>query len=698
MRKFSILLALVSLVSCSGSKAKTEAPQPASDDPFVWLEEVEGEKALAWVKEQNAESHKQFEKDARFRLIESPIRKIMLAKDRIPTPVYRAGHVYNFWQDEKNVRGLWRRTSVEQYRKKFPKWDVILDLDKLAKAENENWVWKGADCLEPKRERCILALSRGGKDAVVAREFDVATKSFVENGFELPEAKMRFSWVNENALLVGTDFGAGSLTLSGYPRILKYWTRGQKIDDAKTVFETEKEDMIVTPWTAFRPEGNVTFVVRRPKFFEEEVHVFDPETLDLKRLDLPKDSKVEEAFDGRAIVFLRSDWTVRGNRFAAGSLVAVPLADAGQTPELIYAPTPRQAIQRVAATRSHLYVDLLDNVSSRILRFERRPEGWKPSQVKIPDLMNASTMTGGAHDDFAMVQTESFIVPTTISELSGLKVKGKLKQLPARFEGEQFVAKQFEATSKDGTKVPYFVIHDKGIRFDGSNPTILYGYGGFKISITPNYLSVTGKSWLERGGVYAVANIRGGGEFGPAWHQAALKEKRQKAFDDFVAVAEDMIKRKITSPKRLGAKGGSNGGLLMGAMMTQRPDLFNAIVCAVPLLDMIRYTKLLAGHSWIAEYGDPDIAAEREYILKYSPYQNVRADKKYPEVFFVTSTKDDRVHPGHARKMVAKMESMGHKVHYFENIEGGHGAAANINQKIRMNALEYTYFSQRLGL
>lgn len=699
MKRLLLVLATASLAACSSVKKNGNAPTgPILDDPYLSLENIESPESLAWVKRHNEKSLPTFEHDPRYKPIEGALRKIMLAQDRIPQPTLAGGYVYNFWQDGKHVRGLYRRATLAEYARAKPKWELLLDLDRLAAEENENWVWKTPICLRPHYDRCLLQLSRGGKDAVVIREFDVEKREFVKDGFNLPEAKSGVAWASRDAIAVGTDFGPGSATLSGYPRLLKFWKRGEPLSQARKVLEVGEKDMAATPFSSFRPEGTYVFLRRTPSFFEEEVSLLNPVTLEAAKLPLPADANVQEVFDGRLLFELRSDWIIRGNRFVAGSLVSLKLDSLDEAPELVYEPGLRGSIEGVSATKNFVYVTALENVAGQIFQLEHGPQGWSSHQVALPPFMRVSVAADDAFGDVYLTGYEGFLTPPTVAEMAGLKIKRVLKQMPARFAAGRFVVKQYEATSRDGTRVPYFAIHAKGLKYTGKTPTILYGYGGFEIPITPNYLSVAGKVWLERGGVFALANIRGGGEFGPRWHQAALKENRQRAYDDFAAVAEDLIGRKITSPAKLGITGRSNGGLLMGVMLTQRPELFNAIVCGVPLLDMLRYTKLLAGHSWMAEYGNPEVSAEREAILRYSPYQNARPGVAYPKVFFMTSTKDDRVHPGHARKMVARLEEQGHDVYYFENTEGGHGAAANLEQKIRMYALEYTYFSQRLGL
>lgn len=692
MRKFLSLVLVGACLSCSTSQ------HDAKNDSFLWLEDVEGKAALDWVKARNEKSLGTFEKDALFKKFERPIRKILLAKDRIPAPTYRDGYVYNFWQDEKKVRGVWRRTSLSEYRKTEPRWQILLDLDKLAATEKENWVWAAPVCLKrPSLRRCLVRLSRGGKDAAVVREFDLESKSFVKGGFSLPEAKTRVDWLDENNLIVGTDFGAGSQTLSGYARVMKLWKRGEALENAKTVFEVKTSDVSADIDTYSNTHGKLVLLTRWISFFEQESFVFNAQTKALVKLPIPNDVRVVDVFDGHLFVIPRTPWKTADQVFAAGSLVALSAENLNAKPELVYEPNDRTALRAVDAAKDALYVAVLENVKGKLWRITRGEKGWLREPVKLKQNGTVSVVSADGYESTVLLQYESFLTPTTIFKYDG-KTPVAIKRLPHRFDATPMEVSQHQAISRDGTKIPYFIIHKKGLKLNGVNPTILYGYGGFEISLSPSYLGVIGATWLTRGGVYAIANIRGGGEFGPRWHQAALRENRQTGFDDFAAVAENLSSRKITSARHLGISGGSNGGLLVGATFTQRPDLIGAAVCKVPLLDMLRYTKLLAGHSWIGEYGDPENSKVREALLAYSPYQALKKEKRYPRVFFITSTKDDRVHPGHARKMAAKMESQGHDLYYFENIEGGHGAAANIDQRIRMTSLELTYLSRQLGL
>ena len=667
----------------------------AENDPYLWLEEVEGEKALAWVRERNARSQGRLEKDERYAPTEKAIREIVLAQDRIPLPALYGGWVFNFWQDEKNVRGLWRRTTLEEYRKAKPEWQVLIDLDELARAENENWVWKGEVCLPPAHDLCLVELSRGGKDAVVVREFDLTRRAFVAGGFELPEAKSSVAWMDRDTIFVGTDFGPGSLTESGYPRIVKVWKRGTPLDQARTVFEGDVKDVASWGVTYFRPEGNTAVVSRGREFFRQEDHLYRDGRL--TRLPFPDDAKLQQFFGGRAFALLRSEWKAGARTFPSGAAVAVPL-DALTDPariELVLEPTERMSIQGLGATRSALYATTVEDVKGRILRLERGEGGrWTSAPEPYPDHGVASFLSADDFADEPIVYYSSFLVPATVYLSRPGAAPEVIKRSPERFDAGGAAVEQHFARSRDGTRIPYFVV--RPAKTTGPAPTLLDGYGGFEVSMTPFYLGNVGKVWTEKGGVYVLANLRGGGEYGPHWHEAALKENRPKVFEDMIAVAEDLVARKITTPRQLAITGGSNGGLTVGATFIRRPDLFAAVLCEVPLLDMLRYTKLLAGASWAAEYGDPDDPAMRGIIRAYSPYQNLDGKARYPEVFFLTSTKDDRVHPGHARKMAARMEEMGHPHLYFENIEGGHGAAANLEQYIRRKTLITVFLYQKL--
>jgi prolyl oligopeptidase len=699
------------LIGLSASAAT--AQDAKMEDPYLWLEDIEGKKALDWVHKQNRLTLDRFESDPLYPQFKATAEKILQDKERIPYGKLRGGYVYNFWRDEDHVRGIWRRARLADYLKDHVSWEVLLDVDRLAKAEKENWVFKGAVPLPPDYTRYLIDLSRGGKDAHVVREFDVEAKAFVPDGFRLKEAKSEVSWYDRDTVIVGSDFGEGSLTRSGYPRVLKVWHRGQPVEKAEPLFEGEHDDVGVGFARDFKSDPAWGVLSRRVDFFHAR-YWLSRALRKRTEIPVPDDAEFAAFFQGRLLFLLRSDWKARVAWAPArlrtmgvipeGSLVALDadevLAGAGRPAvEVLYVPDERSSLVGVSRTQGALLLNVLENVESKLLRI--KPEGaagrpWQAEEIPLAEKGTISVVSANPFTDGVFLSYESFLVPERLYLAEGVAAPKVVKTLAEKFDSSGLVVDQHHARSKDGTQIPYFVIHRRNLPLDGSSPTVLYGYGGFEIPMRPNYMALTGKLWIERGGVFVVANIRGGGEFGPRWHKAALKEHRQRAFDDFLAVAEDLIARKITSPAHLGIMGGSNGGLLVGAAFTQRPDLFKAVVCVVPLLDMLRYAQLLAGPSWMAEYGDPDDPKMRAVLERYSPYQQVKPDVDYPEVFFLTSTKDDRVHPGHARKMVAKMTAMGHKVFYYENTEGGHGAAANLLQQARRYALQYVYFHEKL--
>jgi prolyl oligopeptidase len=671
-------------------------------DPFQWLEEVEGEKALAWVRAHNERSLKILQADSRYDDLHAKALTILEAKDRIPSPAFRGGQVYNFWQDEVNVRGLLRRTAVENYRNAAPQWETVLDIDALAKAENANWVYKGGNCLQPDERLCLLSLSDGGKDAVEIREFDAETKSFVANGLRLPAGKQSADWLDADTLYVAREWGPNTLTESGYPFIVKLWKRGTRWEDATEVYRGKQTDVAAGAGVLRDKDGKVKGVMftRYPSFFETEYYLSTDQGP--QRLPFPLKSTVQTFIQNQFVLTLEQDWTWNGANFAKGALLSFDLDELKADPAkakatLIYMPGPRESIEQTSSTRTRLLVAVYENVKGALYVYAYDDGAWTRTKLALPANASIGIVATRNQDDLAFVNVASFLEPDAL--YFGDVADGefdKVKSLPPRFDASNMAVQQFEAKSTDGTMIPYFVMHPKDMKLDGANPTLLYAYGGFQVSMTPSYSATVGRLWAERGGVYVLANIRGGGEFGPAWHQAGLKTKRQIIYDDFAAVAEDIIARKITSPRRLGIQGGSNGGLLVGVQFIQRPELWNAVVIQVPLLDMLRYDKLLAGASWVGEYGDPDNPEEAAFLHKISPYHNLKKGVKYPEPFFVTSSKDDRVHPGHARKMAAKMEQMKLPFLYYENIDGGHAAAANQRERAKRVALEMTYLTRKL--
>jgi prolyl oligopeptidase len=667
-------------------------------DPFSWLEEVNGKKALEWVKLQNARTLKELTAVAEYKPILEKTLQILDSRERIPMPSLRGGHLYNFWKDAAHERGIWRRTTLASYRSAEPQWETVIDVDAMAKKDGIPWSWGGASFLEPECQRCLVYLSKGGSDASIVHEFDLPAKEFVVGGFELPEAKLDAGWYDENTLWVGTDFGPGSLTDSGYPRLVKLWKRGTPLAEARTVYEGRTGDVSVSGYTMIDSCTNRRYHVinRTPIFYKGEFFLMLGERL--VKIDIPEDANIDGVFQDRLLVSLRTPWETGGRSYPAGSLLAIGLDDflrGSRSFATLFEPGPRVSYAGVTATCSKLYLFTLDNVSTRIQTLEPSTDGWKRTEFPLPGLGDASIVTVDSEKETFFYTYTDFLTPTTLFLCEGGKVE-KIKSQPAFFDTTGMKVVQQEAVSRDGTKIPYFLVTPRGFVADGNAPTLLYGYGGFENSELPAYSSVKGTAWLERGGVYVLANIRGGGEFGPTWHQQALQKNRIKSFEDFIAVAEDLVARKITSTPHLGIMGGSQGGLLVGGCFTMRPDLFGAVVAQVPLADMKRYHKLLAGASWMGEYGNPDKPEDWAYIRTWSPYQLLRKEAKYPKVFFWTNTRDDRVHPAHARKMVARMLEQNHPVYYFENTEGGHGSGTTNRQTAQVNALEFAYLWKML--
>ena len=711
MSQLSNACLIAGLAIAGGASAQT----PGDQDPYAWLEDVEGAKSLDWVKARNAKAEAEIAGTPAFKSLEADIRAILDSDAKIPGVEKIGDHYYNFWKDKQHERGIWRRTTLAEYRKPDPKWETVLDLDALNAAEGTRWVWHGADCLRPEYQRCLVALSPGGSDADVTREFDLATKQFVEGGFFRPEAKGGLAWIDEDTVYVFTDFGEGTLTTSGYPNIVKEWKRGTPMSAAKTVYEGKPGDMYIAASRDHTPGHQRDFVSRTIAFWNDELYLRDAHGCasaagagcagaankdgSLTKVDAPNSAQKSVHKDW-LLLELRDPYEAGGKTYAPGSLIAANFNDfmAGKRDfSVLFAPDEKSSLAGYTWTKDHLVLNVMEDVKNRLSVLTPGKDGWARSAfVGAPSIGTVGVAAVDADDSNAVWLTATdFLTPTTLSLAEIGRAPEVLKSNPAFFDGSKHVMEQHFATSKDGTKVPYFLVRPKDLAFDGKAPTLLYGYGGFTVSMTPSYSGSIGKAWLEKGGVYALANIRGGGEYGPRWHQAALKANRHKAYEDFAAIADDLVARKVTSPRHLGAMGGSNGGLLMGNMLTQYPEKFGAIVVQVPLLDMKRYSKLLAGASWMAEYGDPD-TADWDFIKTFSPYHLFDPNKDYPPTFFATSTKDDRVHPAHARKMMAMMEAAGKDVRYYENIEGGHGGAANNAQAAHMNALAYTFLWQQL--
>ncbi len=672
-------------------------------DPYIWMEEIEGERAIAWAKAENERSLRLLQADPQFAGLHADALAILNAKDRIPG-VRFAGNdeLRNFWQDADHVRGIWRRTTLESYRTQTPEWEVLLDVDALSKSEAANWVWSGTDCLPPEDRLCLVSLSDAGKDAVTVREFDTRVRAFVEGGFRLPEGKHRLSWLDADTILIATEWEPGQLTTAGYPYVIKSIKRGQALSEAHELFRGDARDggYGVDPNVLRDADGHVRGIVAsRPlDTFTAEYYLIGDRA---QKLPLPLQATLQTFLQGRIIFTLEEDWPARNLKqgdLAAYDLAALKADADNAVPQLVLRPGARESIEEVASTRNKLVVALYENVKGAVVTFEVNGDTWVRNKLdQLPGNSSIGVVTTSDRSDQLIASIAGFLTPTThwLADAATGRVE-RLKALAPRFDASNLQVEQMEATSTDGAKIPYFVVRPKGVGLVGAAPALLYAYGGFQVSMTPWYSSIIGKLWLERGGTFVVANIRGGGEFGPAWHNAGLKENRQKVFDDFFAVSEDLIARKITSARRLGIMGGSNGGLLMGVALTQRPELYHAVVIQVPLFDMIRYTQIGAGASWVGEYGDPAIPAERAILERYSPYQKLQAGKRYPEVFLETSTADDRVHPAHARKAAARLAELGYPYFYYENMEGGHSAGANLNQVALTNALEFTYLSRQL--
>ena len=666
-------------------------------DPYLWLEKIDSPESMKWVKSQDTATVHALEKFPQFKELYENNFKIYNSKERIPYPDIIGKDLYNFWQDSLNERGIWRRTSFPNYFSKSPVWETVLNIDSLSKADGIKWVYKGADFLYPDFNLCLVSLSRGGSDATVVKEFNLRTKKFVNKGFKLPDAKQTDTWINRNELFVSTDFGKGTMTTSGYPRIVKIWERGTPLSKAKKVFECKKSDVGAWGFVINTPERSYRIVQRALTIFNTINYSLVKDSL--VKLDFPEDAQMDGIFKNQILLELKTDWNTGGKLYKQGDLISIDydkFLKGSRDFSVIYHPGPRESIVSVNNTKDFLLVNELNNVRGQLFKYVFQDNKWSGQKINAPDF---GTIRVTSTDDFSdnfFFTYENFLHPTTLFLYKKDGTINKIKNLPEFFDASKFEVNQYEAVSKDGTKIPYFIVENKNVKYNSDNPTLQYAYGGFGISMLPHYSAIIGTDWLNKGGVYVLANIRGGGEFGPKWHLSAIKEHRQKAYDDMIAVSEDLIKRKITSPKHLAVMGGSNGGLLVGVMLTERPDLYNAVVCQSPLLDMKRYNKLLAGASWMGEYGNPDNPKDWAYIKKYSPYQNVFKDKKYPPVLFTTSTRDDRVDPAHARKMAAKMEAYGDPVYFYEYTEGGHSAGVTNKEVAFEYALTFSFLWMNL--
>jgi len=697
------LTAILALQGTAQTRTHTETSSGGSADKYAWLEDVSGDRSMNWVKAENARTAAVLEKDPRFAAYQADALKIAEAPDRLPMPSLRGDEVYNFWQDAQHVRGIFRKTSMADYLTAQPHWQTVIDYDALGKQDNVSWVSKGLSCLYPGDQFCMVSLSVGGEDADTMREFDLKTGKFVPGGFVLPHSKQSVGWKDKDTLLVARDWGAGTMTKSGYPFVVKEWKRGTPLEEAKEIFRGEPTDIRAAAYTMHDAQGNALTIIRRAlTFFETEYMVETPHGF--KPLAVPAKSSPSGLIDGRVLLTVNVDWTPAGqaHTFKQGSLLAMNLKDvladpAHLKPSVVFEPSAQEFLDGASTTKDHLLLTTLNHVQGRAYVYTPTAAGWTKKRLDVPENVAVSVVTTSDTDDTFFLDVTGFLTPTSLwkgnSATAALKLE---KTAPARFDASNDVVEQLEATSKDGTKVPYFIVHRKDIKYDGSNATLLNAYGGFEISETPSYSANIGKLWLEHGGVYVLANIRGGGEFGPAWHEAGLKTHRQRIYDDFAAAGQDLIARKITSPRHLGIMGGSNGGLLMGVEMTQHPELWNAIVIQVPLLDMLGFEHIAAGASWVGEYGSVTVPEERTFLASISPYEQLKPGVKYPEPLIFTTTRDDRVGPQHARKFAAKMEEYNEPFLYDEIIEGGHAAGADLKQGARTWAETYVYLTRKL--
>lgn len=685
----------------SSSRERTVDPD---NDPRLWLEEVEGEQALEWVRGQNTRTLSRLAGDPRYPGLLAEAQKLYESEDRIPYGNYFGGFVWNFWRDADANHGIWRRTTLDSYLSNVPEWDVVLDLDALSAEEATNWVWRGADCLAPAYERCMVTLSRGGSDAAVRREFSTLKRDFVHGGFEAPEAKGAVAWLDQDTLLIGLATEPDNTTASGYPMVAYRWSRGTPLAAAQEVMRGDPDDVGLWPQRFEDHDGSVYMMAAEANTFYQTAYWYLPRNAPPLQLPIPAKTSIQALHRGQLVFSLEQEWNLRDEdeTFPAGALLSISVADfvaTGELPQVhtLYLPGATEALGGVAVTRSALLVAIDNNVVGSVSAFHFEDNNWSRASLPVPGNLTISLGGSDRKEDLAFINAEGFLTPDSLllADTTAMTVKA-VKRIPDRFDTNGLMVEQRTTVSQDGTVVPYFIVRHENTVMNSTTPTLLYAYGGFQVSIRPSYSGSRGKLWLERGGAYVVANIRGGGEFGPSWHQAGLKTERQRIYDDLIAVAEDLSATGLTDPGHLAVYGGSNGGLLTGVMYTQRPDLWQAVISAVPLLDMLRYHKLLAGASWMGEYGNPEDPEEGAFLLGLSPYHNVRADGDYPEIYLYTSTKDDRVHPGHARKMSHLLETLGHDYLYFENIDGGHAAAANLSEYARRDALLYTFLLQKL--
>jgi prolyl oligopeptidase len=700
---FAIIL-LGAAAGCRSSEPAAASPAIEQIDKYLWLEDVHGERSIAWVKEQNTRTTDVLQKDPRFADLNAAALKIYESPDRLPMPMLKEGTIYNLWQDAKHVRGIFRRTSLADYLTAEPHWKTLIDYDELAKQDKQEWVANGLNCLYPGTGLCLVSLSAGGEDAETLREFDLKTGKFVEHGFVLPHSKQAVDWLDKDSLLVARDWGPGTMTKSGYPFVVKLWKRGQPLERAKEVFRATENDVDAAGFTLNDSQGHhVTLLHTGINFFESAYFLWSPDGN--QKLALPAKADLNGLLANQLIVTLNQDWKPEGleTTFPTGSVVSLDMTAVRQDsvhlkPTAIFTPTAVEFAQEVQATRDHLVLTTLEHVQGRAYIYSRSANGeWTRKKLDIADNQAVDIVSANGADDRFFLEVQGFLTPSSLLLGDpGTQTLKEAKSLTPQFDASQDVVEQLEAKSKDGTMVPYFVVRRKDLQYDGSNPTQMTAYGGFQVANTPSYSGVVGKLWLERGGVYVLANIRGGGEFGPAWHEAGLKTNRQRIYDDFAAVGEDLVTRKITSPRRLGIEGDSNGGLLMGVEFTQHPEMWNAVIIGVPLLDMLRYEQIAAGASWVGEYGSVSIPEQRAFLASISPYNQLKPDVNYPEPLIFTTTKDDRVGPVHARKFAARLAELHKSFFYYEIIEGGHNTGANLKESAETRAVDYIYLTRKL--
>ena len=694
------------IAALNTNPARAQQLTTEQPDKYTWLEDIHGERQLAWVKAENERTAEVLEKDSHFAPLEAEALKVRESPDRLPRPEVRNGAVYNTWRDAEHVRGIVRRTTLKDYLSAEPKWQTVLDYDALSQADKQSWVGGGLTCLEPENELCLVQLSAGGEDAETLREMDLKTGNFVPDGFVLPRGKQDVTWVDKDTLLIARDWGPGTMSEAGYPITIRRWKRGQPLQSAQEVFRGEIKDNGYgnDPIVFVDGQGHRAVIVQRNlSTFAHENYLLLP--AGAKKLALPLKARVTGLVSGQLLVTLAENWTPQGQttEIAAGSVIALELAaiQKDQTrlkPAVIFAPTAQEFEQFSMTTKHHMILATLEHVQQLAYVYTVGSDGnWTRKRLPVPDNLTIKSGTASHTDDLFFLGLEGFLTPPSLwlGDAANGSFAAAKSQKP-QFDASNEVVEQREATSKDGTQVPYFVVHRKNMQWDGSNPTLLTAYGGFEVANTPSYTPVVGKLWLERGGVYVLANIRGGGEFGPAWHEAGLKTHRQRIYDDFYAVAQDLVTRKITSSRRLGIIGGSNGGLLMGVEFTQHPEMWTAVVIQVPLLDMLGFEHLSAGASWVGEYGSVSVPQERAFLASISPYNQLRPDGNYPEPLIFTTTKDDRVGPVHARKFAARLEEF-HKPFFYDEItEGGHGEGADNKQAARTDAEYFTYLMMQL--